>query len=107
MLMEGFSRPPDVLRRALVRDLEDRIQRVEDGLTRRRNESVIGSSESAEEGFFDVSELKDEIEVLGDRLTRRKEAVDTRKGENEGEQEFVGVLESAYRNARRPRAPKT
>lgn len=65
MLMEGFSRPPDVLRRALVRDLEDRIQGVEDGLTRRRNESVIRSSQSAEEGFFDVSELKDEIEVLG------------------------------------------
>ena len=108
MLMEGFSRPPDMLRRALVRDLKDRIEEVEDGLKRRQNESVTVSSESVEEGnFFDVSELKDETEVVGEGLTRRKEAVVTRSGEGESEQEFVAILESAYRHARRYRAPKT
>lgn len=106
MLMEGFSKPPDMLRRALVRDLEDKIEEVEDGLKRRRSESVIVSSESVDENFFDVSKLKDETEVVGEGLTRRKEAVDTGSGDNESEQELVDVLESAYRHARIYRAPK-
>lgn len=105
MLMEGLSRPPDLLRRALVRDLEEKIEEAEDGLRRRQNESVTASSESVdEETFFDVLELKDETEVVGDGLTRRKQAVNTTSGEGASETQFFDAFESAYRHARRHRA---
>ena len=81
MLMEGFSRPPDLLRGDLIRDLKEKIGETEDGLKRRQNESVTASSESVdEENFFGVSELKDEIEVVRGELTRRKEAVGIKSG---------------------------
>lgn len=107
VLIEGFSRPPDMLRRALVRDLEDKIGEVEDGLKRRQDESGTVISESVEEEiFFDVAKSKDEIEVVGNRLLRGKEAVNRTSGEGESEEEFLNVFESTHRHARRHGVPK-
>lgn len=44
--------------------VDDRIEEVEDGLKRQRNQSVTGTSESKDEGkFLDILELKAEIDV--------------------------------------------
>lgn len=95
-----------MLRRALIRDLEEKIEEVEDGLKNRQNESVTASRESAEEEqFLDVAELKDGIEVVGDELTRRKKAVGTTSREDVSEEEFVDLIESTYGHVRRHRAP--